>query len=427
MIKGDIKSKSKVFKGQKYKTKTSLNKEDSNTDIESLSNKEKQWLDTVVTKGTITDRISALALLAQHPYNEAGKNAVFQLISMMKRVDRRISGMAMQNLKDVFTISLLPKNRELSLESEQDQIVHSLYYNYLHAVVEKTKDTVLHTKQHAIRILCDLLEYPEQRQYLLSELVNKFGDVDKQASSLAIHLLLVATRRFRRGIKNFKSSCLEEVQRLIYRQNISKRTLFYSVVFMNGLVLDGKNPVEKKLAEKMLDMYFSLFDDILGKPEDNAKDGKKKENKKNLSKKLFKKKKGKSKNEGIDMTEVVLNDRLLTAVLTGIARVVEVAGFSSPLFEKHIDKLFFSSHSSFSLSSLGEDKARPAATFISLSSSLRSLLLLHLLFSGKGGTSALPDRYYNALYEILLHPAMPSSSSLHPLLLSLLYNSCRFD
>ncbi|KAH7817001.1 putative Ribosome biogenesis protein MAK21 [Monocercomonoides exilis] len=361
-------------------------------------NKEKKWLNALIQKGTITDKLSGLTILGQSARDdEEGAKAVKQLISMMKRTDRRISGMAMQNLLQLFQVNLLPKNKELSVDDPKDAMIKELYASFIRAVSEKAKDTVLNSKNHAIKTLSEMAIMPEQRLSVLSELVNKLGDNVKSAASLTSHLIIILSKR-RPAIKLL---IVEEIERLVYRPNISQRAQFYGIVALNGFTLDPAK--DASVANQMLKLYFSLFDDIFKRNEARhaaklEESKKKKKNRWSQTKEHGKRgRKGKllqKKKEMLDEAEST-EQRLLFAVLSGIGRVMNIAGAENAAkFESHLNSLFRASHSH------------------SFASSLRAMLLLHRLLSVQG---ILPDRYYNALYEKLSDPEMLVEKSQHPL------------
>ena len=49
---------------------------------------------------------------------------------------------------------------------------------------------------------------------------------------------------------------VQEVERLLFRTNISKRAQYYGVCFLNSIKLEGEHP---KLAAKMINVYLAFF------------------------------------------------------------------------------------------------------------------------------------------------------------------------
>lgn len=57
-----------------------------------------------------------------------------------------------------------------------------------------------------------------------------------------------------------KSVVFKEVRRFVFRPNLSDRAKYYSVIFLNQMVLSNK-PSEGggELAKELIDCYFALF------------------------------------------------------------------------------------------------------------------------------------------------------------------------
>ena len=222
-----------------------------------MSFKDKQWVETLLQKGTITDKISGLTLLGQTAKNDPeGVKAIQTLISMMKRTDRRISGMAMRSLLQLFQTTLLPRDKELSESDPKNIPIKDLYTSFIREVVERAKDNVLHAKEYAIKTLSEMVLIPEQRKTTLPELINKLGDQVRSAAALTSHVTIVLSKRR----PQLRLQILEEIERLMYRPNISQRAQFYGIVVLNGFNLNPEH--DSDLADRMLKLYFSLFTDI---------------------------------------------------------------------------------------------------------------------------------------------------------------------
>lgn len=55
---------------------------------------------------------------------------------------------------------------------------------------------------------------------------------------------------------NMKGVIVSEVERLLFRQNLAPKALYYAVCFLNQLLLDLD---DKAVAAKLISIYFSLF------------------------------------------------------------------------------------------------------------------------------------------------------------------------
>ncbi|KAA6362180.1 MAG: putative CCAAT/enhancer-binding protein, partial [Streblomastix strix] len=104
--------------------------------------------------------------------------------------------------------------------------------------------------------------------------------------------------------------------------------------------------------------------------------------------------------------EQVLENKLLTAVISGVSKVYSIAKVTSAQFEKHLDSLYRAAHSN------------------SLATSLRALMLLEKILYPQG---PLPDRYYTSMYDLLYSQSIMSETNTHPALLGLIYKSCKID
>ncbi|KAK2945451.1 putative CCAAT/enhancer-binding protein zeta [Blattamonas nauphoetae] len=368
-----------------------------------LSKKDRKWLDTVIEKGTLMDKISSLAILAQQAgEEEEATNAVQQLLSMVKRTDRRVSQLAMNTLQDLFLSTLLPKKRVLNIDNESEATIRNLYSTFIRTVSEKSRDNVLNSKQGAIKTLGEIAVALEQQSVVISELVNKLGDNEKQACSLASHLLITLTKR--RPL--LKPIILEQIEKLIFRPNVSTRAQFYAVVFMTGISLDLEK--DKGIAERMIKICFALVSDIFRRKDAAFRDQQileksQRESRSSKNKKPKHMNRKKQKVQQATQAESADN-RLLSTTLVCISQIVAVYGSTFGSFSEHLDELYRSAHS-------------PTIT-----ASTRALLLLFRLLSPQG---PLPDRFLSSLYSILASPQLPTSSHSHATILSIVFNTLK--
>lgn len=96
------------------------------------------------------------------------------------------------------------------------------------------------------------MEKPEREDRLLAMLVNKFGDLQKKVASKACGFLV----RLLRQHPNMKLVVVDEVERLLYRTNISPKAQYYAICFLIQIKLADK---DFDLAVKLVKIYFSLF------------------------------------------------------------------------------------------------------------------------------------------------------------------------
>jgi ribosome biogenesis protein MAK21 len=82
--------------------------------------------------------------------------------------------------------------------------------------------------------------------------VNKLGDPTKKVGSRALfHLNKLLEQH-----PQMKSIVVEEVERLLFRNNISKRAQYYGICFLNVIRLVGD---EAALAVKLIKLYLAFF------------------------------------------------------------------------------------------------------------------------------------------------------------------------
>ena len=75
-----------------------------------------KWMDELITKGTLSDRIAALALKVQEsPFHNL--SALDALVEMANRKEQRTAQLALEALKDLFINNLLPDRKLVPLSA----------------------------------------------------------------------------------------------------------------------------------------------------------------------------------------------------------------------------------------------------------------------------------------------------------------------
>jgi ribosome biogenesis protein MAK21 len=175
-----------------------------------------EWLRTVMTSGTLTDKTSARALLVQESpiHNIAALDA---LLVMCRKKAKRESIQAIDMLKELWLTCLLPPKRKLKLFAarpfsslfdvknpvsahDRDRKVmlwyaesqfKSCYRDYIGVLEVHLHDPVASVRIKILGTVFDLLvQRPEQEQTLLSLLVNKLGDPERKVASRSSFYLL---------------------------------------------------------------------------------------------------------------------------------------------------------------------------------------------------------------------------------------------
>ncbi|KIW64058.1 hypothetical protein PV04_09018 [Phialophora macrospora] len=404
------------------------------------SSSAQSFYNTVITSGTLSDKISALTLAVQEsPIHNI--KALETLISLASKRSRSQAVDVLRALKDLFAQgSLLPSSRKLYAFQAQPTLIYFFgntrnwkkgqqlpggleqrrlivwafeswlkeqYFEVLKILEVWCNDEIEFSKARAVSYVYELLkERPEQESNLLRLLINKLGDPVKKIASQASYLLmqLLITHP---AMKMVVVSAIESD--FIFRPGQSLHGKYYAVVTLNQTALSAK---EEDVAVKLLDIYFGLFTGLLKTDKEAAP--KEEAVEEPLSRGEQRRKKNKNKNSqpapGQAQAEE-LRDKLISAILTGVNRAYPYtstsAGTSSSAFSDHLDTLFRVTHSA------------------NFNTSIQSLLLIQQI-SQASQHKASSDRFYRVLYESLLDPRLIIASK-QQLYLNLLHRALKAD
>ncbi|KAI1961868.1 RNA-binding ribosome biosynthesis protein mak21 [Ophidiomyces ophidiicola] len=393
---------------------------------ESGSSSTYKFYSTILTSGTLIDKVSALTLEFQNSPLHNTK-ALEQLIGLAKKRSRAQSIEVLRSLKDLFAQGgVLPNDRKLKFFIHQRALgaafsgnsnwtatdplprglkkSHLIYWSFEDFLKEKyfeilkileiwCGDKIEFSRSRAVSYVYELLkEKPEQESNLLRLLVNKLGDPSKKIASRASYLLL-QLQQAHPVMKEIVISGIES--ELLFRHGQCQHAKYYAVITLNQTVLSVS---EEKVAEKLLDMYFGLFVWIL-------KFEKAVNNEVDEGNKIAQKQKGKPRRNIAKNLEVELSEKLISAILTGVNRAYPFTKSSSERLSRHINTLFNVTHSS------------------NFNTSIQALMLIHQLLSSH---AVCTDRFYRTLYESLLDPRIITSSK-QSLYLNLLYKTLSSD
>ena len=402
-----------------------------------------QFYSTIMTSGTLSDKISALTLSVQESPLHNMK-ALESLVGLAKKRSRTQAVEVLGALKDLLGQgSLLPPDRRLRAfntqpgistfsaadyeEWESDQPLPGMlqkahliswayedwlkasYFEILKILETWCNDEIPFARGKAVDYVYELLrDKPEQEANLLRLLVNKLGDSDKKiASKTSYNIIQLETTH-----PLMKPTIINAIESdLLFRPGQSMHAKYYAVITLNQTVLSGK---EEAVARKALDIYFSLFIALLAKPAPAKpvlstakvvtynKKGEKQGGGGTAGKKAQKKLEIQAKNLTVDEE---LREKMLSAVLTGVNRAIPYTKTDDEFFEKHLDTLFRVTHSS------------------NMNTSIQALMLIQQVC---GTHQVASDRFYRTLYESLLDPRLLTSSK-HAMYLNLLYRALRAD
>ena len=402
-----------------------------------------QFYSTIMSTGTLSDKISALTLSVQ----ESPVHNMKALESLVGLARKRSRGQAVEvlgALKDLFGPgNLLPSSRKLRAFTGQPALpavfgstdlqwtskdplprqlqashlimwayedwLKGIYFEVLTIIETWCNDEVVFARGKAVDYIFQLLkEKPEQEANLLRLLVNKLGDSDKKiASKTSFHILQLETTH-----PLMKPTIITAIESdLLFRPGQSLHAKYYAAITLNQTVLSGK---EEAVARSLLNIYFSLFMDLLEKPESGKpsdiepstvvinRNGEVQGGGAAGGKKALKKL---AEKEKVTTTDDQVREKLVSAVLTGVNRAIPFISTNDESFEKHIGTLFKVTHSS------------------NFNTSIQALMLIQQL---TGSYQGLVDRFYRTLYESLLDPRLLTSSK-QALYLNLLFRALRSD
>lgn len=317
------------------------------------------WMKTVVSTGVLADRMAAMTVLIQDAPMHTLEH-VENLVSMMKKKgSRRMGLMALDTLRELLLSDLLPEHRKLrtfaqhpfdELEERasgnrdaRDRRLLLWYFEHLlkHRVAEfvaaldsVAHDTVAATKAKALSTAHELLcGRPEQERALLVQVVNKLGDPEYKTAAKASYLLETLLHKH----PNMKVVVCCEVERLVFRPNVSPKAQYYAVCFLSQVLLSHDDAA---LANKLIAIYFSFFRACIKKKD--------------------------------------VESKMLSALLSGVNRAYPYAGAGDEKVREQMDTLFKVVH---------------------LAKFNTAVQALMLLFQVMDSQQSISDRFYVALYR----------------------------
>ena len=319
-----------------------------------------QFYSTIMSSGTLSDKISALTLSVQEsPVHNV--KALENLVGLARKRSRGQAVEVLGALKDLFGPgALLPSDRKLRVFASQPGLfaafgnvnqnwksddplptplkeyhliswayedwLKSVYLDILKIIETWCNDEVVFARVKAVDYVCQLLkEKPEQEANLLRLLVNKLGDSDKKIASRTSYSIL----QLENSHPLMKSTIIAAIESdLLFRPGQNLHAQYYAIITLNQTVLSSK---ENAVVRKLLHIYFSLFIMLLEQPESATpatsgansviinRKGEVQKGGSAPGKKALKKQASlqKSSTVGEDLRE-----KMLSAVLTGVNRAI---------------------------------------------------------------------------------------------------------
>lgn len=319
-----------------------------------------KFLATIMTSGTLTDKVSALTLACQESpvHNIRAFDTLMNLASKKSRAQAIGAIGALVDMLGPGT--LLPSDRRLKTFQAQPGLLGSLqrasakiwapsqplpgkitqahliswvyedwlketYFKIIQLLEIWCSDEIEYSRMKAIDFVYALLkDKPEQESNLLTLLVNKLGDRDRKISSRASYLLL-QLQNSHPGMKPVIVRSVE--QEILLRPSQDHRSRYYAINTLNQTILSNKEPA---VAEALLRIYFDLFATILK----TGKLGMPIEEESSKAQKGQKPGKGSSSGKPTNQTkaaaasvpETEAADKLVSALLTGVNRAAPFVG-----------------------------------------------------------------------------------------------------
>jgi ribosome biogenesis protein MAK21 len=274
-----------------------------------------------------------------------------------------------------------------------------LFFEILKILEIWCNDEIEFARSRAVSYVWELLkEKPEQESNLLRLLVNKLGDPTKKIASRASYLLL----QLEAAHPMMKETVISAIEsEFLFKPGQSQHARYYGIITLNQTALSGK---EGQVANKLLDIYFSLFVAIL-KPERKGKITTTKGQNEKAANKTAKNTKNNKEQKLMTENDIAMREKIISALLTGVNRTYPYSSSNSENLSKHLEALFKITHSS------------------NFNTSIQALMLIQQLSSTHQIST---DRFYRTLYESLLDPRLATSSK-QSLYMNLLYRSLKQD
>lgn len=318
-----------------------------------------KFMSTIMSSGTMSDRVSALTLAIQ----ESPVHNIKALESLMGFASKRSRDQALSALAALVDLlgpgMILPSDRRLHPFSSQVGLVGTLqnhrvkswnvgqplpgkitkehliswvfedwlkdsYFKMIQSLETWCDDEVEYARTKAVDLVFALLrDKPEQESNLLRLLVNKLGDRERKIASRASYLLLQLLNVH----PNMKRVVIQTVeQEVLFRPGQNVRAKYYTINTLNQTILSTKEP---EIAENLLRIYFNLFVALLKNGELNQLDGPSSHGPKDKNKAKKNRQGGKPERNGKDVkkggappTDLEATEKLVSAILTGINRAL---------------------------------------------------------------------------------------------------------
>ena len=325
-----------------------------------------RFLSTIMSSGTLSDKVSALTLVVQESPVHSVK-AFESLIALAKKRSRGQAVTALGAIKDLLSVGVvLPADRRLKFFDSQPGLLGTMqaypatdwnpgaplpgsiththlvswayedwlketYFDVLKVLEGWCNDEVVFARGRALTYVFELLrEKPEQESNLLRLLVNKLGDPDKKIASRASFLIL----QLQTTHPLMKPIIIRAIEtELLLRPSQNLHAKYYATSTLNQTILSAK---EEDVAQTLLRVYFDYFVTLLRKPDQPKASAGPIINRKGqiqgggglVGRKARERAK---KEEIVKQTSEETNEKIISAILTGVNRAFPFVKSDDPM------------------------------------------------------------------------------------------------
>ncbi|GAA95277.1 uncharacterized protein L969DRAFT_92464 [Mixia osmundae IAM 14324] len=401
-----------------------------------LSNSDKAFVSSILESGTSADRLSALLLLAQSSPMHCTRY-LQQILAQCRKKSRSEAAKATRLVIEWCTKAspscLLPTDRKLRLFVDQPGLTALIalshdktagkhqrklieqylllwafedwlkkwFFELLQVAESFSSDPLPFVRGQALAHFAALLAAtPEQEQNLLRLLVNKLGDNDRAIASKTSHLILQTLQTH----PMMKAVVVREVAEIVLRpmpqsakdkgpQRGGQHRRYYGMITLNQ-IMHTRNEQGQQVADKVLEVCFDVFHELVGDTAEEAA----------LPDKKDKKRKKGRKTSNVRPAEDT-DGKMMAAVLTGVNRAFPYASSDMTMLQSRLDLLFRICHSG------------------NVNVSVQAMSLLNQIAKRN---ETISDRYYKTIYNSLLDPRLVNTTK-HAMYLNLLFKAMKAD
>lgn len=315
-----------------------------------IAKPDSEWINTVLKKGTIADRLAAHILLIHEAKNWSSLSTLVDMVDSKKC--RRQCVMVMTALKELFLDSLNISKRDSSITDDEDKKKIRFYYTrFVDQLSIVAFDSLEETRKKAIWVLSELLtKHAENKEYILEKLVEKIGDKIPKIATAAGHLIEKAVNAERQELR---AKAIKYIQRFLKRPNQSTQARYYAISLLSRIrLVKGCHDMANDLIQTYLELYTSLT------------------------------------------KEKKVETKLMSTILVGIHRAYPYAKLNNDIFEQHLQALYTLVHQ------------------VNFRMSVVAMVLIKNIVVKRAQILKTPveDRFFNLIFGQLLRPELQSSS-----------------